>query len=373
MTNKIQENSFFINIFKKNITKNIISTVMLFFTFTNTIFAATIWIETSIPSWNYEKILKVEIKTTDPKAKIFYSFNPNGTPNDFLAYTWAIFIKKSTPLIYWWFIDTQNETKIMQNDYNIYYTNNIRLWTWVILENWLVKNAILTNIGTGLVDISFWEVKKDYLKISIPENTVLEPWKNYELSFLTWTWIISLYSPDEEKKDFVEIQEVKKIENPINSIKQDNLKPDYNHYFSNNTSWNNSPKKSISNTEKPQIEEKNNIINPENSWDSQWEKTSIPEKQENTTPEEKPKTEEIKNNNWEVTPETSTISTKDWVNNDNWIIESQDKKDTSITDNLKIDIKNTQGNNSTWIYIVFGIITIIILGWIIRILIASRK
>ncbi|EKE29305.1 MAG: hypothetical protein ACD_2C00193G0026 [uncultured bacterium (gcode 4)] len=192
---------------KKN--KLILTILFLYSTiFSASIFAESVDVDATITSWTYNSVIKVELNATDAAAKSFYGFNPNWTPNDLLKYDWPILIKKSTPFIYWTFVDKENESKIKRNDYILNFTNDIRLWKTAMYEDWALKKVEIINNSQDSVDIGYWETRNDFWKVIIPEWTVLNAWWTYEVAWLSWTWIISLFAPDEEKKDFTEVQEI---------------------------------------------------------------------------------------------------------------------------------------------------------------------
>ncbi|EKE28480.1 MAG: hypothetical protein ACD_3C00054G0020 [uncultured bacterium (gcode 4)] len=176
----------------------------------SSIFAWNVDLEANIPSWTYDKVIKVELNATDAAAKTFYWFDPNGTPKDLLKYDWPITIKSSTPLIFWTFVNTDNESKIKQNDYILNFTNEIRLWTGTFFEDWMLKDVKIVNTSANSVDIGYWEVRNESWKIIVPEWTILSAWWAYDIDWMSGTWIISLFSPNEEKKDFTEVLEIKK-------------------------------------------------------------------------------------------------------------------------------------------------------------------
>jgi len=100
-------------------------------------------------SGTYENVTKVNLTASKENVKIFYSFNPNATPNDLLEYTGTILIKKTTPLIYFAIENYQSETKIKQNDYTINYSNWIKFGTGTKLQN----------SGDKQVDLSYRIIK----------------------------------------------------------------------------------------------------------------------------------------------------------------------------------------------------------------------
>lgn len=313
---------------KTKITKILIFLLSSSF-FWNIIFAEWIDVSANIPSWKYSEIIKVELTPTNPSARTFYSFNPNGWPSDALLYTWAIIIKKSTPLVFFSYTSTENESKIKINNYIIKFSNNIRLSEWGKIVDWKINNLNLTNIWSDSIDLSFWEVRNDAGKIIIPDWTKIKSWEEFLINWLTWVWIVSLFSPDEEKKDFIEIiPEVKEaipVKIPVKSIKE------------------------VSST-KPKITESNSPTAIESQITEEEPVVN------NTTVENIDKTiesniEKIWNN--EVTI-PAVIETK------------QENTENSLNDNLKSSAnENWQGKSSnSWQIIIFWILWIALIWWI---------
>ncbi len=79
--------------------------------------ATTITVTASKDSGTYESPFWVTLKASDPKAKIWYVFNPKAPPGDALPYTGPLFIDKSTPLLYFAYVDKENESKVERKDY----------------------------------------------------------------------------------------------------------------------------------------------------------------------------------------------------------------------------------------------------------------
>lgn len=197
------------------------------FVFSNYIFANWIDVTANLPSGTYDKVLKIELTPTDTKAKTFYSFNPNGWPNDALLYTWAIILKKSTPLVFFSFINTQIESKIKINNYTINYSNNINLFWEATLTNWKIQNLFIKNNDQRDVDISYWELRKDWKIYTIPDKTILYPGETMDVSDkFNSAWTITLFSPNSESKDFINI--IEKIE-PKAEIKNTPIKKEIPH------------------------------------------------------------------------------------------------------------------------------------------------
>jgi hypothetical protein len=90
--------------------------------FIPSVFAA-ITITPDIAPGTYDHAIQLHLTPSDPTAKIFYSFNPDGGPNDALLYTGAITLKESTPFVYFGFVSLDNESKVLIDDYIINYPN----------------------------------------------------------------------------------------------------------------------------------------------------------------------------------------------------------------------------------------------------------
>ncbi|HRI36562.1 MAG TPA: hypothetical protein PK765_05915 [bacterium] len=66
----------------------------------------------------------VRLIASDPSAKLFYTFDPDGSPMDAYAYTGTIRIDHSTPFLYFAFTDPTNESPIYRQDYEIHYPDH---------------------------------------------------------------------------------------------------------------------------------------------------------------------------------------------------------------------------------------------------------
>jgi len=197
--------------FNKNMTtkhkKNLTKIVIAFF-ISNVFFIsafANIDVTANLDSGTYNKVIKVELNTTESWAKTFYGFNPDGWPGDLELYTWAILIKKSTPLVFFSFLATTNESKIKINEYTINYSNDVKIGTWAFFDNGNINDLSLINNWANDVDISYWVVKNDSSNYTFPDNSIIKVWWSYSVTALNWTGTITLFSPDEVKKDSIEV------------------------------------------------------------------------------------------------------------------------------------------------------------------------
>ncbi|MDD2516294.1 MAG: hypothetical protein PHF46_00820 [Candidatus Gracilibacteria bacterium] len=152
-------------------------------------------INASLDSGVYENAIKIDLKTTKENVKIFYSFNPEATPNDLLEYTGSILIKKTTPLVYFAVENYQSETKIKQNDYVINYSVWVKFGTGTQLKN----------SGDKKVDLSYRTIKTDKGVYTFKEGDEISVGAYAELpnDIAYGSGYIELYSPDGEKKDSI--------------------------------------------------------------------------------------------------------------------------------------------------------------------------
>ena len=158
----------------------------------------------------YNHAIRVSLNPSDPQAKIFYSFNPDGGPNDALAYTGQILLKSSTPLVYFGFVSMENESKVLIDDYVFDYPNTINFAPRATRDNDTIKQANIFNSGTGDLDISFWEIHAQNFSYIIPENTIIQANSNFALPDipLSGGQSVLLSSPDGEQKDILTFDEL---------------------------------------------------------------------------------------------------------------------------------------------------------------------
>ncbi|EKD29921.1 MAG: hypothetical protein ACD_78C00212G0002 [uncultured bacterium (gcode 4)] len=144
---------------------------------------------------------------TQPGSKTFYSFKPDGYPQDAYLYTGAILLKKSSPLIFFTIISPTNESKIKQNNYIIEYSPDVHFRdTEVVLGSNNMVDVSITNESDKTVDIGFYQVQSESSMTEIPEGTMLAPDKTYTVSFeYTGTSPIVLRSPDGEEWGILQV------------------------------------------------------------------------------------------------------------------------------------------------------------------------
>jgi len=309
-----------------------------FFALTSIWWADWVDVEANLPSGTYDKILKIELIPTDSRAKTFYSFNPDGWPNDALLYTWAIILKSSTPLVFFSFINTQIESKIKINNYVLNYPNTINLTTDATFSNWKISNLFLKNNDSKDIDISFWELRKNWNIYTIPDNTVLNPGQTMDVSnAFNSTGTITLFSPNSESKDFVNV--VEKIEPKTETI--------------------NIPVKKIT----PKKSEINEVVQENKSTETAPVKVEEPKKEEVPAPVITEQT----------SPETQNANVENAINEvSNSAPQEEIKPTENLWDNLKISL-NWAKNDGNQIFIMM-LIVIVTLAWVwIQIVIRRKK
>lgn len=81
--------------------------------------ATTITVTADKNSGTYDAPISVVLKASDPAAKIWYTFNPKAPPGDALPYVKPLRIDKTTPLLFFAYVDKENESKVEREDYVI--------------------------------------------------------------------------------------------------------------------------------------------------------------------------------------------------------------------------------------------------------------
>lgn len=194
--------SFFM---KKHRTKIYILAAL--FLFPSFVLAESIDVTATPPSGTYHTPIRIELNTTQPGAKTFYSFKPDGYPQDAYLYTGAILLKKSSPLIFFSIISPTNESKIKQNDYVIEYSPDVHFRdTEVVLGSDNMVDVALINESDKDIDIGFYQVQSESSMTEILEGTILASGKIYTVSFqYTGKSPIVLRSPDGEERGILQV------------------------------------------------------------------------------------------------------------------------------------------------------------------------
>lgn len=169
--------------------------------------AESIDVTATPPSGTYHAPIRIELNMTQPGSKTFYSFKPDGYPQDAYLYTGAILLRKSSPLIFFSIISPTNESKIKQNDYVIEYSPDVHFRDMeVVLGSDNMVDVTLMNESSGAVDIGLYQVQSESSMTEIPEGTMLDPGKVYTVSFqYTGKSPIVLRSPDGEERGILQV------------------------------------------------------------------------------------------------------------------------------------------------------------------------
>ena len=139
-----------------------------------TIPSSKITILNSKPAGRYNWPIRVELSSTTPGVKIWYTCRRNGTPADLIAYSGAIILDRSCALVYFGYVSTQLESHIQRTDYTILYSDAIELET-------LGQSLALVNTSKDTIDIGNWEVLSGSGTQSVEPGTTILPGGRYEL------------------------------------------------------------------------------------------------------------------------------------------------------------------------------------------------
>lgn len=143
-----------------------------------TTFATNVDVIANPTSGTYHAPFYITLTPTETNAKTFYSFKPDGYPQDAFLYNKPILLKHSSPFIYFSVISTTNESKIKQNNYILEYPTTIHFDAESISGSGKVQ-VNLINSGAENVDIGFWYIQSLSDMVIIPEHTILHPGKKY--------------------------------------------------------------------------------------------------------------------------------------------------------------------------------------------------
>lgn len=138
------------------------------------VFAEKLDVIADMPSGTYHAPVHITLTPSDPEAKTFYSFKPDGYPNDAFLYTGSILLKHSTPIIYFSFLSTSDESKIKQNDYILEYPSTIHFENGSVSGSGNI-DAVLVNSGSKSVNIGYWYVQSESDRVTVPEHIMLAP------------------------------------------------------------------------------------------------------------------------------------------------------------------------------------------------------
>lgn len=137
--------------------------------------ATTITVAASKSSGTYDAPISVTLTASDPAAKIWYTFNPKAPPGDALPYSKPLRIDKTTPLLYFAYVDKENESKIKREDYVIAPVT-LRIEDGISMAN-DAKNVtvILKNFGTAPVPLAGWTLRTDLESRTFSKSAVSVP------------------------------------------------------------------------------------------------------------------------------------------------------------------------------------------------------
>lgn len=342
----------------------------------NSVFA-NVDVTASIESGTYNKAIKVELNTTESWAKTFFGFNPDWSPWDLELYSWAIIIKKTTPLVFFSVISTTNESKIKINEYTINYPNDIKIWSWVFFDNGNLNNLWLVNNSSEDIDISYWILKNDSSNVTLPENSIIKSWWTYTIDWLSGTWIITLYSPDEEKKDSVDVIIPAPVVAKENTWTQENAITTENtikseskpvHVKKPYKPENNNPQ---SETSKPPVTDNNPTETKIESQNTSWENkdnNAVPASWDNTST---PSSDNQISGDTQSNPDSTPTWTSDNISP---APTTSTETDNSANDNLKTSVKDVSSWDS-WNanFVIFWLLIFSLIWWIVFKIINSNK
>lgn len=123
--------------------------------------ATTITVTADKNSGTYDAPIYVTLKASDPAAKIWYVFDPKAPPGDALPYSKPLRIEKSTPLLFFAYVDKEHESKVERKDYVISPVT-LRIEDGVSVAN-EAKNVtvVLRNFGPIAVSLAGWTLRTD--------------------------------------------------------------------------------------------------------------------------------------------------------------------------------------------------------------------
>lgn len=146
--------------------------ILLLLSISVSTFATNIDVVTTPQSGTYHTPIYITLTPTEINAKTFYSFKPDGYPQDAFLYEKPILLKHSSPFIYFSIINTTNESKIKQNNYIIEYPSTIHFETEFISGSGKV-HIVLINSGSENVDIGSWYIQSLSDIFIIPDHTII--------------------------------------------------------------------------------------------------------------------------------------------------------------------------------------------------------
>jgi hypothetical protein len=119
---------------------------------------AAMSVSASVESGAYDRVFEVKLVPSDPAAKLFYTFEPDGSPMDAYAYTGAIRVAASTPLLYFAFTDPANESPIYRQDYELRYSTGVLL---SVSPDDRIFSLSRPAAESGSIALDSWTLRKD--------------------------------------------------------------------------------------------------------------------------------------------------------------------------------------------------------------------
>lgn len=166
-------------------------------------FGANVDIIATPSSGTYHSPIQITLIPTEWNAKTFYSFKPDGYPQEAFLYKAPILLKHSSPFIYFSILNTENESKIKQNNYILDYPNTITFDSESISGSGEISVNLINN-GWDDVDIGFWYVQSLSDMVVVPAHTILHSGKKYEIIIsYPGNSSIVLRSPDDDERDIL--------------------------------------------------------------------------------------------------------------------------------------------------------------------------
>lgn len=123
--------------------------------------ATTLTVTADKASGTYDAPISVTLKASDPAAKIWYTFNPKAPPGDALPYSKPLRIDKTTPLLYFAYVDKENESKVERKDYVIAPVTLKIEGGIEIAHDAKYVTVDLQNYGPAAVPLAGWTIRTD--------------------------------------------------------------------------------------------------------------------------------------------------------------------------------------------------------------------
>lgn len=163
--------------------------------------ATTVSVNADRPSGTYGAPFEVTLSASDPAAKIWYVFNPDSPPGDALPYSKPIRIEKSTPLLFFAYVDLQNESKIERRDYVVSLPTSLRFaqTSVEIPQNGKTVSVTVENFGDSPVPLTNWTLRTESETRTFgSEAATVQPGASATFELPYSEGAVTLSSPDSE-------------------------------------------------------------------------------------------------------------------------------------------------------------------------------